>query len=79
MLLVSLLWEATLALPYDWWNFQHREMIGLYIGAWAGLPIEEIGVWMAVTYATVIVFEVVKVGISSERSSREIIFGVREN
>jgi len=79
MLLVSLLWEATLALPYGWWNFQHREMIGLYIGAWAGLPIEEIGVWMAVTYATVIVFEVVKVGIASERSSREIIFGVREN
>lgn len=79
MLLVSLLWEATLALPYDWWNFQHREMIGLYIGAWAGLPIEEIGVWMAVTYATVIMFEVVKIGIASKGSLGEILFGVRKN
>jgi hypothetical protein len=60
MLLISLLWEATLALPYGWWDFQHRQMIGLFIGAWSGLPIEEICVWIAVTYATVIVFEVVK-------------------
>jgi hypothetical protein len=75
MLLVSLLWEATLALPYGWWNFQHRQMIGLFIGAWDGLPIEEVGVWMAVTYATVIVFEVVKVGIASERSWRELMLG----
>lgn len=75
MLLISLFWEATLALPYGWWGFQHREMIGLFIGAWDGLPIEEVGVWMAVTYATVIVFEVVKVGIASERSWRELMWG----
>jgi hypothetical protein len=61
MLLVSLLWEATLAVPYNWWNYQHRQMLGLFIGAWAGLPIEAVCVWIAVTYATVIVFEVVKI------------------
>jgi hypothetical protein len=75
MLLVSMLWEATLAVPYNWWNFQHREMIGLFIGAWAGLPIEEIFVWTAVTYATVIVFEVVKVAIASERTVGETFWG----
>ena len=68
MLLVSLLWEATLAVPYNWWNFQHRQMIGLFIGAWSGLPIEEVCVWIAVTYATVIVFEVMKVWLASERA-----------
>jgi hypothetical protein len=69
MLLISLLWEATLAVPYGWWNYQHREMAGLFIGAWAGLPIEGVCVWIAVTYATVIVFEVVKVWLASERSA----------
>ncbi|MFZ0321377.1 MAG: hypothetical protein WAL56_19800 [Candidatus Sulfotelmatobacter sp.] len=78
MLLISLLWEATLALPYGWWGFQHRQMIGLFIGAWDGLPIEEVGVWMAVTYATVIVFEVVKAGIASERSLGETMFGKKQ-
>jgi hypothetical protein len=53
--LLSLIWEATLAVPYHWWGFQHRQMIGVFIGAWSGLPIEEVCVWIAVTYATAIV------------------------
>jgi hypothetical protein len=79
MLLISLLWEATLAVPYSWWNFQHPQMIGLFIGAWADLPIEEICVWIAVTYATAIVFEVVKVGLASERSLGETMWGARKH
>ena len=78
MLLVSLVWDATLAVPYNWWNFQHHQMTGLFIGAWSGLPIEEIGVWIAVTYATVIMFEVIKVVLASERSVRETLLGARE-
>ena len=75
MVLLSVIWEATLAVPYQWWGFQHRQMIGLFIGAWSGLPIEEIFVWIAVTYATAIVFEVVKVLLASDRSSRETLVG----
>lgn len=75
MLLISLLWEATLALPYGWWGFQHQQMIGLFIGAWYGLPIEEICVWIAVTYATVIVFEVVKLWQASGRTAKEALLG----
>jgi hypothetical protein len=78
MLLVSMLWEATLAVPYNWWNFQQRQMTGLFIGAWSRLPIEEVCVWIAVTYATAIVFEVVKVGLASERSLREALLGTTE-
>ncbi|HEY6542424.1 MAG TPA: hypothetical protein VIZ18_15880 [Ktedonobacteraceae bacterium] len=78
MLLVSLLWEATLAVPYNWWNFQHRQMMGLFIGAWSRLPIEEVCVWIAVTYATAIVFEVVKVWLASERSVRHALLGASE-
>ena len=75
MLLVSLLWEVTLALPYGWWSFQQRQMTGLFIGAWDDLPIEEVCVWIAVTYATAIVFEIVKLWQASGRPVREALLG----
>jgi hypothetical protein len=78
MLLVSLLWEVTLAVPYNWWNFQHRQMMGILIGAWSDLPIEEVCVWVAVTYATAIFFEVVKVWLASERTVRDAFMGTKQ-
>src|SRR5713226_8224960 len=78
VLLVSLLWEATLAVPYGWWAFQPKQMIGVSIGAWAGLPIEEVFVWVAVTYATVIVFEVVKIWQASERPAKDAFLGSKK-
>jgi len=36
----------------------------------ANLPIEEVGVWIAVTYATVIVFEILKLWQASGRTAR---------
>ncbi|HEV3408775.1 MAG TPA: hypothetical protein VG095_00645, partial [Chthoniobacterales bacterium] len=50
LLLISLLWEVTLALPYGWWDYRAGAMSGLYIGAWRNLPIEAVLVWLAVTY-----------------------------
>jgi hypothetical protein len=77
MLLVSLVWEATVAVPYHWWNFQHRQMTGLFVSAWSELPIEEVCLWIAVTYATAIVFEVVKVWLASERPVRAAMLGTK--
>ena len=78
ILMISQLWEATLALPYGWWNFQHRQMIGLFIGAWSDLPIEEVVVWVAVTYATTIVFEIVKIWQASGLPVKEAFLGGRQ-
>jgi hypothetical protein len=75
LLLISLLWEATLALPYGWWNFQDQQMIGLRITAWSRLPIEEIFVWTSVTYASVLVYETVKRWKASGRSAAHAFFG----
>jgi len=61
VVLISLIWEATLAVPYGWWGFQPRAMVGVFVRAWSGLPIEEVLLWIAVTWATVIVYEVMKV------------------
>ena len=75
MLLTSLLWEATLALPYGWWGFEDRAMIGIRITAWSRLPIEEVCVWISVTYATVIVYEVVRRWQASGKKIRHALLG----
>jgi lycopene cyclase domain-containing protein len=75
VLLVSLIWEATLAIPYGWWNFCDEQMLGIRITAWGYLPIEEVCLWMVVTYATVIVYETVKCWQASGKSMRHAIFG----
>lgn len=59
ILFVSLFWEATIAFPYQWWGFQHTQMLGLFINGFCGLPVEEPILWMAVTWGTVIVYETV--------------------
>jgi hypothetical protein len=75
ILLISLLWEATLALPYGWWGFQDAQMVGIYVTAWSRLPIEEVGVWCAVTYATVIVYEIVRCWQSSGKRAMHALLG----
>ena len=75
LLLTSLLWEATLGVPYRWWGFQPASMIGLTITAWSNLPIEEICVWITVTYATVIVYETIRRWKASGRSARHAFLG----
>ena len=75
IVLTSLLWEATLGLPYGWWGFQHAQMLGIYIAAWSRLPIEEVFVWIAVTYSTVIVYEVVRRWQSSGKRMRHAFLG----
>ncbi len=76
VVLISLLWEVTLALPYGWWGFEPRMMIGLTIGAWSGLPIEEVFLWFAVTFTTVVVFEILKIWRASGRGFLEALLGL---
>ncbi|MFN0158333.1 MAG: hypothetical protein ACKVRP_09725 [Bacteroidota bacterium] len=61
VLLISLLWEVTLAVPYQWWGYKKETLIGISIGAWSNLPIEAVCVWLTVTFATVITYETIKV------------------
>lgn len=75
ILLVSLLWEATLGVPYSWWGYQEWAMMGIFIGAWSSLPIEAVCVWIAVTYTTVITFELIKIWQASGKSLKAALFG----
>jgi hypothetical protein len=69
ILLISLFWEGTLAVPYGWWGYQPQQMMGLFIGAWAGLPIEAVLVWISVSYATTIIYEVLKIALAKKSSA----------
>lgn len=81
VVLASLQWEATLALPYGWWNYQQSAMVGIYIRAWDDLPIEAVFVWIAVTFTTVFVYEVARCCQASGKSARQAFLGdsVREH
>jgi hypothetical protein len=78
VVLISLIWEATLALPYGWWGYQKRQMVGLSIGAWYGLPIEAVGLWIAVSYATVIVFVIIKLWQASGKKVKDAFLGTKD-
>ena len=77
IVLVSLLWEATLALPYGWWGYRAAAMLGLTIGAWSHLPIEAVVVLLAVSFTTVISYEVVKIWLATGKRALEAFFGVQ--
>ena len=59
LVLVSLFWEVTLALPYGWWNFQHDQMLGIYLYA-VGLPIEEVLLWLVAGWGVVNLYEFIE-------------------
>jgi hypothetical protein len=77
ILLVSLLWEATLGVPFEWWNYNQKAMMGIFIGGWTNLPIEAVCVWFAVTYSSVLLFEAIKVHLASDRPLKESLFGAK--
>jgi len=75
ILLTSLLWEATLAMPYGWWGYQPGQMMGIFVTAWSYLPIEAVCVWVGVSFQTVMVYEVVKRWKASGRKARHAFLG----
>jgi hypothetical protein len=59
ILLVSLFWEATIAVPNQWWGFQAKQTVGMFINGFCGLPVDEPLLWLGVTWATVIIYETI--------------------
>ncbi len=77
IVLVSVMWEATLAIPYGWWGYRPEAMLGLFIGAWHGLPVEAVLVWLASSWGTVIFYESMRLMLHMERPVAEALFGRR--
>jgi hypothetical protein len=77
LMLVSLLWEVTLAIPYGWWGYRERQMVGLFVPAWGRLPIEAVLVWIASTWGTVILYESMRLLLHMHRPISHALFGRR--
>ena len=77
LLLLSLLWEVTLAIPYGWWGYRPATMLGAPIGAWSGLPVEAVCVWFAVSFTTIITYEVIKLWKALGKGALEAFFGIK--
>lgn len=45
-ILISIIWEVTLALPRGYWDYDRTYMTGIFISPWHRLPLEAILVWV---------------------------------
>jgi hypothetical protein len=57
LLLVSVAWEVTLAVPSGWWGYREQAMVGLFVKRWSGLPLEAVAVWFLSALTSVVVLE----------------------
>ena len=55
-----------------------HQVMKLHVGAWSGLPIEAVFVWFAVTFTTVITYEVIKIWKVLGTRALEAFFGIRK-
>jgi hypothetical protein len=77
LMFISLLWEATLGVPYNWWNYHHERMLGIRLLAWASLPLEAVLLWLIITWDCIIAYEVFRVFFHMDRGIRDAMLGVR--
>lgn len=61
VLLVSLCWEVTLALPRGWWGYRESAMLGVFVAPWHGLPIEAAIMWFGASWGLCVVVEFYRV------------------
>jgi hypothetical protein len=75
VVLVSLLWEVTLALPNGWRDYRHEHMMGLFMKPWNGLPFEAVLLWPISAWSNVLLFETFRIYVYSDRPFWVLLFG----
>lgn len=64
VLVTSIVWEVTLAIPRVWWGYEADAMLGLFVGAWsrpgAPFPVEAAFVWLCVPFSAIFSYELAK-------------------
>ncbi len=61
ILFLSIFWEATVGVPYQWWDYNRDQMVGIFIGAFTGLPLEAVLLWAFSAWAVVIIYETIHI------------------
>ncbi len=68
-MLLSIIWEVTLALPRGYWDYQHGHMLGVFIKVWHNLPLEAVTVWIFCTLV-IMVYEFLKIAFFTEHEKK---------
>ena len=61
MLMLSGLFEISIALPYEWWGFRQELLTGWQVAAWWDLPIEQTVLYVVNTWEIVLIYEAITV------------------
>ncbi len=75
LILVSIIWEASLAVPYLWWSYRSGEMMGIFIHGWGNLPFEAVMVWTIGVWDAVLIYESFRVFFRMEGTVSHRVFG----
>jgi len=72
---ISQFWEASLGVPYGWWDYVPDQMMGIFFKPHCDLPIEAVLVWTLGTWTTVILYETILTALHAGRMGWRI-FGI---
>ena len=79
VIVTSLIWEVTLAIPRQWWGYEPSGMIGLTIAAWsrgeAIFPVEAAVVWLFAPFSSILIYEFAKALTHHPRATAVALFG----
>jgi hypothetical protein len=79
VIVTSLIWEVTLAIPREWWGYEASGMVGLTIGAWsrgdAIFPVEAAAVWLFAPFSSILTYEFAKALTHHPRETTVALFG----
>ncbi len=79
VIVTSIIWEVTLAIPRGWWGYRDSGMIGVDVAAWSApdsrFPIEAAFVWICASFSAVLSYEFAKAFTHHPADSKTALFG----
>ena len=79
VIVTSLIWEVTLAIPRQWWGYEPSGMMGFTIAAWsrgdAIFPVEAAIVWLFAPFSSILTYEFAKALTHHPRTTKAALFG----
>jgi hypothetical protein len=78
VLLTSIIWEVTLAIPREWWGYEPAGMVGVVIAAWSRgtsiFPVEAAVVWLTAPFSCILIYEFANAFLHHAGSTRAALF-----
>ncbi len=78
LVFASIIWEASLGVPYLWWTYRPEQLLGIFIPGWANLPLEAVLVWCIGVWDAVLIYEFFRVFHRKEEPVTHRLFGSPE-